>query len=423
MYNCAKVSPLKIIYITVSMPYGAGEQFFIPEVKAMLSHGHDILIVPRSPHLNLINDDAKDLTAVSLPKSLMTPEILVVAFCEALRHPVRCCQIIHTLFTGSNIGVLIKNLVVLPKSLWLANLVKKVGADHIHAQWSSTTATMAMIAGWLSGTPWSFTAHRGDIANNNLLEIKIRKASFNRFISRSGLEMAKDICCRPVKGYAHIIHMGVQMPSVTHSLRPESKGPVILCPANLIPVKGHQYLLEALSILCNRGVKCLLHLAGQGKLRGQLEEQVKTLQITQYVTFLGQIPHDELLKLYREGKISIVVLPSIDRGNNEHEGIPVSLMEAMSYGIPCISTTTGGITELLGNGAGVLVPQKEPLALADAIQELLQDNQLRNKIAENGYSRVRDEFNVEKSVESLISLITDSSKPKPGCFYGTLLTY
>jgi hypothetical protein len=152
--------PLKVIYVTVSMPYGAGEEFFIPEVKAMLKNGHDIMIVPRSFRRNFIHDDAKDLMAISLPKSLMAIEILAVAFCEALRNPVRCFRIIHTLFTGANISVLLKNLIVFTKSLWLSRLAKNVGADHIHAQWSSTTATMAMIAGGLSGIPWSFTAHR-----------------------------------------------------------------------------------------------------------------------------------------------------------------------------------------------------------------------------------------------------------------------
>lgn len=403
--------PLKILYITTVMPYGLGEPFFISEVKAMINQGHNILIVPRSPTHKLINDDAKELVSISLPKPILSLEILAIAFYEVLINPLKFIQIFRMLFSG-NFTTLMKNLAVVPKSLWLSRLAKKLDVHHIHAQWGLTTATMAMIASKLSGIPWSFTAHRGDIAGNNLLEIKMQDASFVRFISKSGLEMARVICNGEIKGQTHIIHMGVQIPSNTEQSKSLSDIPVILCPANLIPVKGHRYLLEALSILQNRGLQCALILAGKGELRKEIEEQANTLNISDHVTFLGQIPHNELLDLYRKHKVSIVVLPSYDMGNNVHEGIPVSLMEAMSYGIPCISTTTGGIPELLENGAGLLVPPKDSHALADAIQKLFQDNGLKNRLAENGYRRILKDFNIDILAEELISLIATSDNPR-----------
>ena len=72
--------------------------------------------------------------------------------------------------------------------------------------------------------------------------------------------------------------------------------------------------------------------------------------------------------MYREGRVGMVVLPSVDLGNNLHEGIPVALIEAMSYNIPVVGTHTGGIPELLEGGAGLIVPDKDPAALADAIE-------------------------------------------------------
>ena len=395
----------KIIYITCSMPYGSSEEFFIPEVKEMLRQGIEVLIVPRSPQCSLVNLDAEELLIISLPKPLLSVKILISAFCDVLTSLHKWMLILRMLSQDTNILVLLKNLAVLPKSIWLAKLAKKYNCTHIHAQWGLTTATMAMVASKLSGIPWSFTAHRGDIAGNNLLKLKIQSASFVRFISKSGLEMARGICDDELTGQTHIIHMGVTIPLGIGTSISRTVNPVILCPASFLPVKGHKYLLEAIAILQSRGVQCAFQFAGQGILQKGLEKHARDLNITRHVTFLGQVPHNQLLELYQKGKVSVVVLPSIDIGNNEHEGIPVSLMEAMSHGVPCISTTTGGIPELLENEAGILVPPLNSHALADAIEKLLQNDQFYIRMAKNGYLRVIEEFNIEKSIEKLIFLL------------------
>jgi glycosyltransferase involved in cell wall biosynthesis len=92
----------------------------------------------------------------------------------------------------------------------------------------------------------------------------------------------------------------------------------------------------------------------------------------------------------------MVVLPSL------HEGIPVSLIEAMAYGVPVVSTFAGGTPELLERGAGLLVPPEDPLALADAIERLVRDPELRKQLGETGRRRVEDSFAVEKVVAELV---------------------
>jgi glycosyltransferase involved in cell wall biosynthesis len=166
-------------------------------------------------------------------------------------------------------------------------------------------------------------------------------------------------------------------------------------------VKGHKYLIEAVAILKKQGLEVRLLIAGQGELCSRLQKQVQESRLCDQVRFLGQISHSELLGLYRDGNIGMVVLPSIDLGNGEHEGIPVSLIEAMSYGVPVVSTLTGGIPELLKDGAGLLVPPGDPLALAAAIELLIKDSRLRDQLAEAGRKRVMDEYSVEKIIDEL----------------------
>jgi len=165
--------------------------------------------------------------------------------------------------------------------------------------------------------------------------------------------------------------------------------PSSLCPANLIPIKGHRYLLDALAILGQRGLRPCLWLAGDGELREQLRRQADDLGISDRVRFLGWVPHKKVLDLYRCGKVCMVILPSL------HEGIPAALMEAMSYGIPVISTPVGGVPELLSGGAGLLVPPRNPSPLADAIESMLRSPQLREQYGRVGRAKVDDEFNIK----------------------------
>ena len=81
-----------------------------------------------------------------------------------------------------------------------------------------------------------------------------------------------------------------------------------------------------------------------------------------------------------------------------HEGIPVALVEAMSYGVPVISTTTGGIPELLEGDAGILVPPANPGALADAMGRLIQDAALRARLGQAGRNRVIERHAIDRVV-------------------------
>ena len=117
-----------------------------------------------------------------------------------------------------------------------------------------------------------------------------------------------------------------------------------------------------------------------------LESLVARYNLTDSVQFLGQVGHTDLLHMYEAGDIDMIVLPTL------HEGIPVCLMEAMAYGVPVVSTPVGGIPELLRDGAGIMVPSKAPLALADAIEQVINDGELRKRMSQAGRQRVEEKF-------------------------------
>ncbi|WP_337844905.1 glycosyltransferase [Thermus sp.] len=373
-------------------------------MEELLRRGVELWIVPMYPRGAPTHTEAGRLLKRTLSEPLLSWEIVKGTLKAFWRAPRRASEALLLLITPRP-RHLLKNLLVYPKGLWLGLLALEYKVDHIHVHWAATTASMAMVASAISGIPWSITAHRWDIVENNLLRRKAERACFFRCISEKTLEMARERGV-PLER-ALVLHMGVRLPGQTSFEISPEKLPsrhdkfVVLCPASFIEVKGHRYLLEALRLL---PPQIELWLAGEGELKPTIERQVKDLGLRDQVRFLGFLPRDQLLALYQEGKVDLVVLPSVDLGAGLNEGIPVSLIEAMSCGIPVVSTATGGIPELLRGGAGVLVPPKDPYALAEAIDTLYRGRIAAASLAEAGRARVEVEFNVEDVVERLLEL-------------------
>jgi len=388
---------MRILLITANLPHGTDEAFVIPEVDQMIRSGHTVLLAPRSRHGAVLHGE--HLLPHACCEPLLSFKVLRTALATAITRPMKIWSALRLLTGSRAVAITLKNLAVLPKALWLARLAETWSAEHIQCHWAGTTATMAMLASEISGIPWSFTAHRWDIVENNLLARKTRHASFARFIAEDGLKMAQECGAQPGE-HVRVLHMGVPIPA--DEPRPMPPKLVVLCPARLIEVKGHEYLLRAWRILRHRGIAGELWLAGQGELRPRLEALTRRLGIDDSVHFLGAIPHHQLLGFYKQGVVSIVVVPSIDMGGGVHEGIPVALIEAMSYGIPVVATETGGVPELIQPRSGLLVPPRHSTSLADALEKLLADPLFRDEVGSAGRERVIAAYDIVEITSTLI---------------------
>ena len=148
-------------------------------------------------------------------------------------------------------------------------------------------------------------------------------------------------------------------------------------------------------------------IAGEGPLEQALMRMVSALELNDYITFVGRMPHETILELYSSGKIHAVVLPSIETEDGAKEGIPVALMEAMSYAIPVVSTDTGGIPELIGDGSGLMVRGKDPQGIAHSIQKLFEDPNYRRMLGHLGRKKVEQDFNESLISEKLVNLFSN----------------
>mgnify|MGYP001199962932 CR=1 FL=1 len=396
---------MKIAYITAQTPYGKGEAFVLPEVIELKKQGHDVVVFPLRPEKELAQgQEATEVGRVTVRIPLFDLSVFFRALRLATLRPGLVARIWGGIFRDSgNFKKILKNLTVVPKGLVLGEEVKKRGVDHIHAHWASTPSTAAYIAALYSEVPWSFTAHRWDIGEGNMLEVKVKSSKFARTINLRGANELKRQLPNELWDKVHIIHMGVNLSESISNANQDFF--TIASVGNLLPVKGHEFLLGACFILKGRNANFRCLLFGNGPLRDKLQQMAKELNLIDVVNFCGSVAHDEILKLYSTGAVSVLVLPSIETKDGEKEGIPVSLMEAMAAGVPVISTTTGGIPELLGNGAGILVPPEDCEALANAIERLLKDPEIRREIGIKGREKVKKEFAIDSVVQKLIELI------------------
>ena len=391
---------MKIVYVTQRLPFGKGEAFVVPEVEALLARGHELLIVPRLSSEPVVHDDVSAI--VTRTRVMPRAPGIVGALARALvRRPRRTVGAFWRLRHTRPRRRAFSNAIATAQGIWIARLARAWGADHIHAHWAHLTATMAMGASAVSGIPWSFTAHRYDVVLNNLLADKLRSARFGRFIAREMLDRARSLVGPDAIARATVLHMGVPLPPAPVGEPPARPAPVVLCPGRLIPVKGQRYLLDAAASLASRGIPFRILMAGDGPDEEALARRAAELGLGARVRMLGMVPHAELLRLYRERAVDCVALPSLDLGEGVHEGISVALIEAMAHGVPVISTRTGGLTELLEGGAGLMVRPADAGALAGALERLLTSPRLRVELGQAGRRRVEAEFDVTRVADEL----------------------
>ncbi len=203
-----------------------------------------------------------------------------------------------------------------------------------------------------------------------------------------------------------VVHNGVPIPS-SH-VRSAAPGALVVgLNAVLTPWKGHEVLLDAAAHL-EPGVRFELMggtLAADAGYAERLRERVARTEelLPGRVRLLGHVPDPQR----RMRSWSVAVSASV-----EPEACPLSVLEAMSLGIPVVATDHGGAPEVLA-GTGLLVPPGDPVALAGAVARLLSDVELWDRCREAGLARVRAAHRLDQQLEELLSVLWHVARARP----------
>jgi glycosyltransferase involved in cell wall biosynthesis len=198
-----------------------------------------------------------------------------------------------------------------------------------------------------------------------------------------------------------VIYNGVELPQAPLASRQEARAalglpldePVIGAVSRLDPLKGIDVLLRAMPLLGD----CDAIVVGDGPEQARLEALAASLNVTSRVHWAGYRPDVP------------GVLPALDIfvQPSRYEGLPTTILEAMAAGLSVVATAVGGTPEVVVDGVtGLLVPPRDPTALAHAIAVLLRDPNLRRTMGRAGRERVAQHFSVECMVEQTERLYT-----------------
>ena len=287
---------------------------------------------------------------------------------------------------------------------WVAERLGALGADHVHAHFAGWAATTAAAAAGLAGLPYTFTAHATDIYREDIdtaaLADRIERARAVVTVTEANRLHLEELLAREGRhGKIVRIYNGVDMTRLSPVLDGRESA-AILGIGRLVPKKGHDVLIEAVRLLRRRNVAARLEVVGEGPLRGDLEGQIAAAGLTGDIDLLGARPHDEVLNLLRRS--TIFALPSTIAADGDRDALPTVITEAMALGTPVVSTAVSGIPEQVDTGrTGLLVPPDDPAALADALELLLSQPELRRRLAIAGRERAADRFDLARSVSAL----------------------
>jgi glycosyltransferase involved in cell wall biosynthesis len=300
-----------------------------------------------------------------------------------------------------------------PKLLWrflqaayIAERAARVGIDRLHAHFANRSTTVARLASRISGIPYSFTAHAFDIYRTDvsprILRRKIDDANFVITISESNQDLLENVADKQ-GDKVRLLHNGIDLSTFSPAQAPDRPSFTILCVARLVEKKGLPYLIEACRHLRDRGLDFQCWIVGRGKLRPRLARMISDSRLEDRVHMRGAVRQGEVPDLYRSA--DVFVLPAIVASDGNREGLPVSIVEALACGLPVVSTPVSGIIEVVRHDDnGLLVPPRDPWELTEALQRLITNRPLFERLRDNARPSVMGRFDIRRTSRSLEQL-------------------
>jgi glycosyltransferase involved in cell wall biosynthesis len=191
-------------------------------------------------------------------------------------------------------------------------------------------------------------------------------------------------------GTLTVIPYGLTIEAKPPKPRPEGEIPQLLFVGRLDERKGLRYLLEALTLILEQQ-PVGLRVVGKGILETEIKSLSHALGLDKVVNFLGFVSKEELADEY--ASCDIFVLPAIVDSKGDTEGLGIVMIEALAHEKPVIASAVGGISDVIRSGVtGLLVPEKDPYALATAILKVLADPNLAQQLGRQGLQDVQVRF-------------------------------
>ena len=304
-------------------------------------------------------------------------------------------------------------------ALYFAEFFACNGVDHFHVHFANRAAHTALFLKEISKIPFSVTAHgqdfMKDLGNDDLLREICAAAEF----VAAETDYSRELLCQRCPGSAakiYRVYNGIDLERFPDPLTsPPNTVPRIISVGRLVAFKGFEHLIDACAELARRGLDFTCEIIGDGPLRDDLQTKIDMLNLSSRVNLLGSLSQGAVLEKLQAA--DIFALASVMDHQGASDIFPTVIIEAMAAARPVVSTRLAGIPESVLHGeTGLLVPPGDRIALAQALQQLIQNPELRARYGRAGRARVEQHFLIEHTVVPLLQLLQKTSvapaKPK-----------
>ncbi len=387
---------MKIAMLTSSYPKWAGETTapFIEEIAAgVAARGHEVHVVLPYRH--------------DLRRQVCERGVYLHPFQYA---PVRSLEVWgYAAGLRGDVDLKTSTLLAAPLALTqglraLLQLTRHGDFDLIHGHWILPNGAVAALAAQARGLPLVVSLHGSDVffAEQNAATALVARWTARQasMITACSNDLAARLAALGAEPQGLLtVPYGVDAqqfaPGDGQALRAElaiaPDQPLLMWISRMVYKKGVHVLLEALPMILQAHPRTVLLLGGYGDLRDELAAQAQRLGLSDHVRFPGSIGHRDVNRYWNAADVAVVPAIHDQRGNVD--GLPNMLLEAMSAGRPIVASRVAGIPQVIDDGVhGLLVPEGDPSALAQAIIRLLDDGTLAHALGAAARARVEREL-------------------------------
>ena len=273
--------------------------------------------------------------------------------------------------------------------------------NHVHAHFAHDPALVGMFVSMLTGLPFSFTGHARDLYQIPASSLAAKAARATMLVT----------CCEANVTFlrntlpgsqvpVEVIHHGVDLDRFAPSTRRSDGVPALVSVGRLVEKKGFDDLLRALARLDQ---PFSFQIYGDGPLHDELMSLRDELGLGDRIDFMGARDSDEIVKALADADAFVLTPTTTEDG--DRDGIPNVLVEAMACGLPVVTTTAGGITELVADEVnGLLCDPDDVSSIARSVGRIVADPALRARLGAAGRDTVEADYDVNTAAARLEAL-------------------
>jgi glycosyltransferase involved in cell wall biosynthesis len=230
----------------------------------------------------------------------------------------------------------------------------------------------------------------------------------------ANLDYIQQVVPEPLGAKVHLIHHGVNLQSfqpVPHIAKP-TETTLILSVGRLVEKKGFPELIYACQRLTQSGHRFQCVIYGEGPLQQKLAEMIERLELVNEVRLAGVCTQQELLPIFQQADV-FALTPCVTQ-DGDRDGVPNVLIEAMACALPVVTTSVGGIPDLVSHDYnGLMVEPNDVEAIAAGLGALLDDAPRRRRLGEAARCTVVEHFDLHASAQQIALLFERALKGEP----------